>query len=1141
MLYYLACQPEMVSRASLLLMFWENFNEQDARRRLRETLSKLRSQLPDPSVLLTEQDQVGLNHQNVYVDLDEFKNLYTSIIHAGNQFSREGPLPGGISQMMDRAIRLWRGPQFLSGAEFYESIQLEHWYTNFQEDLSQKRRTLQMRMADHCIVSENLELALDYLQPLFLDDELDPDVNFRFLHCLLELGRTSEALYRSQELDKLYHAELDIDLPPALKDLQNEIKKRFSIRETPPASKWNISISTSIPLFGRSNEMVELKRCFQLGGVTVLSGEAGSGKTRLVYELYKAIQPPPFLLAASASSLDKNLPFNPLIQIIRDHLAGDLPAVDPVLKRQLSKLMPYTFFEDNSGTNPNQIGTPEDRIYLFEAIHKFLLDLCQGQNILFFVDNIQWLDESTLEFLAYLYQQGFFQPNRLLVLARRPDNRTFELEEWQKIFKKPPIYFSVNLEKLDYLSIKEMANYILGSTPPEQTIQQLSSQTGGNPFFLIETMRIMLQSYHNPAADPGIDHHYPPKSINMLIQERLGALTRDTQKLLEAAAVLRNEFTPTQLEGISALQPEKVVLALEELLASHIIQVSNSQPAGGLYNFIHEIIREKLYHGLSLARRRLLHQKVARSLEMDPIPVHPAILAYHFEAGGEIIKAIEYWILAGEDASKLPSQGQAYQAYQQAESLLQRINYRMPADSVYRLYSIWGEMAYNLNDHLTMKNVYQKMAAIGRDRGDPLLIGSGLCGQAAAYTVIDKYQDGISLFEEAIQYLELAENTYEIIRAYNLKGYLHSTFCHFNQARISLAMAQKLGEGNPDQKIYRALISTDIYTSLMESSSGWPIKGIESAGKALAKSQQTAYLFGELRAYALLAIAHYNFGDYHKSLKFCHLGLERIGSHVLWRIETQIRTVAASCEIALGHLDEGLAHLKRMIQFIHEPGSAAIKINYHNSFGDIFRHLHAFSDAIGEYEIALEGIQVSHLSVQVLHRMSFCLFNLNRFDEAEKVIQEVIGLSKLGDAAQIYLQADLTRALVYAELGRIDEAHATNRAIMTEFNKRDMVYQQVSNDWVQGYLELKSQNYEKARHFAENTISRARQWDMVWLEIRGHELMKNICQSSAENCQPYGQIQRINELLELIGDHTKSPEIQSLFNLYRESLFDFFS
>ena len=690
-------------------------------------------------------------------------------------------------------------------------------------------------------------------------------------------------------------------------------------------------------------------------------------------------------------------------------------------------------------------------------------------------------------------------------------------------------------------SIKEMANYILGSTLPDQAIYQLSSQTGGNPFFLIETMRIMLQTYHNQDVDPRIDQLHPPKSINMLIQERLGALARDTQHVLEVAAVIRNEFTPIQLEGISALQPEKVVLALEELLASHIIQVSNSQHAGGAYNFIHEIIREQLYNGLSLARRRLLHQQVARSLEMDPIPVHPAILAYHFEAGGDILKAIEYWILAGEDASKLLSQGQAYQAYQQAENLLQRINFRMPAESIYRLYSTWGEMAYNLNDRPTMKNVYQKMVTIGRDKGDSLLIGSGLSGQAAAYTVTDNYKDGISLFEEAIQYLDVSENTYEIIRAHNLKGYLHSTFCHFNKARVTLATAQKLGEGNSDKRIRRALISTDIYTSLMESNSGWPLKGIESAQKALAKSRQTAYLFGELRAYALLAIANYNFGDFRKSLEFCHQGLERIGSHDLWRIETQIRTVAASSEINLGHLDEGLAHLKRLIQFSQAPGSAVIKINYHNSIGDIFRHLHAYSDAIVEYEKALEGIQVSHLSIQVLHRMTFCMFNLNRLDEAEKVIREVIELSKLGDAAQIYLQAELTRALVYAELGRMDEAHAINRAIMTEFNKRDMVYQQVSNDWIQGCLEVKSHHYEKARHFAENTISRARQWDMVWLEIRGHELMKNIYQLSGEICHPYGQIQRINELLKWIGDHTQSAELQPFFNQYQESLLGFFS
>ena len=360
----------------------------------------------------------------------------------------------------------------------------------------------------------------------------------------------------------------------------------------------------------------------------MLTGEAGSGKTRLVYELYQSLKPAPLLLAASASSLGRTLPFQIITQIIRDNLVLGDRITDPNWKQQVSRLMPHIFREGTPYSNPQSLETPEERMFLFEDIHRYLLEMFKGEKVLIFLDNCQWLDDSSMELLVYLFKKDFFQPTRLMVLASRPDTRKLELEDWHTGLKNSPQVPLITLKPLDMPSIGEMAGYMLGKSPSEETIQQLSKLSGGNPYFLIETLRIMRQSYPFLDADQNLNQIQLPKSINVLVQDRLNALSRDAQNILMAASVIRNDFTPGQLEEISGIQPETIVSLLEELESAHFIQPSDNPPPGGSYNFIHEIIPEKIYNGLSLARKRLLHQKVARTLEngSNPCPsCHPGV------------------------------------------------------------------------------------------------------------------------------------------------------------------------------------------------------------------------------------------------------------------------------------------------------------------------------------------------------------------------------------------------------------------------------------------------------------------------------------------------------------------------------------
>ncbi len=108
MLFYLACQKEMVGRADLFLLFWPDEAEDDARRHLRETLSKLRAQLPDPDLIVTEQDRVGLDLNRVTCDVLEFQSLVDQTARACAQTPASTPLTQAVYQKVAQAVRLWR-------------------------------------------------------------------------------------------------------------------------------------------------------------------------------------------------------------------------------------------------------------------------------------------------------------------------------------------------------------------------------------------------------------------------------------------------------------------------------------------------------------------------------------------------------------------------------------------------------------------------------------------------------------------------------------------------------------------------------------------------------------------------------------------------------------------------------------------------------------------------------------------------------------------------------------------------------------------------------------------------------------------------------------------------------------------------
>ncbi|MCJ7622997.1 MAG: hypothetical protein MUO76_05810, partial [Anaerolineaceae bacterium] len=128
-LMYLAFQERMIMRTELAHLLWPDAEETLGRRRLREILTRLRAALPDADLLVTKNDQVGLDRERVYVDAIDFNSLVQQINQDRDSKPRHRVLSRDEYQRASRAIEIWRSPKFMAGFSLPDTDAFDRWFS----------------------------------------------------------------------------------------------------------------------------------------------------------------------------------------------------------------------------------------------------------------------------------------------------------------------------------------------------------------------------------------------------------------------------------------------------------------------------------------------------------------------------------------------------------------------------------------------------------------------------------------------------------------------------------------------------------------------------------------------------------------------------------------------------------------------------------------------------------------------------------------------------------------------------------------------------------------------------------------------------------------------------------------------------
>lgn len=449
------------------------------------------------------------------------------------------------------------------------------------------------------------------------------------------------------------------------------------------------------PLIGREMEVGILRDRWEqaaegMGQVVLLIGDAGLGKSRLIYELKRIAEQTDDddetwnVSAASQTSGDAALviewrcsaysqssAFHPAVEYFREFL--DLRRED-IPSAQLDKLIAHVREYDCEDCVPvlawllsipaeGRFAPPEVSPQLLrqqaqEALLEWLRILSLRHPVLFIVEDLHWVDASTLEFLSAHVDAGFHD-RVLTLLTFRP--------EFETPWKSKSHQTQVALNRLTKRQIADMMASQAGLRQvPKEVVQQIAERTDGVPLFVEEFTRMVLEadSLRETAGEKELSATFPahtiPSTLQDLLIARLDRLESDLE-VVQTASILGREFSMELLQAVSSLDESTLRGELAKLADAEVLFQRGRAPRIS-YRFKHALIQDAAYDSLLKKDRREIHNRIAGVLEErfpETAATQPELLARHLTEAGDSEKAIDYWLKAGQRAQGLSANQEA--------------------------------------------------------------------------------------------------------------------------------------------------------------------------------------------------------------------------------------------------------------------------------------------------------------------------------------------------------------------------------------------------------------------------------------------------------------------------------------------------
>jgi hypothetical protein len=555
------------------------------------------------------------------------------------------------------------------------------------------------------------------------------------------------------------------------------------------------------PFVGRARSLCQLGARWEEaarneGGLVVVAGDPGIGKTRLAARFAAAAHAEGAVVLYGRADEDRVSPYQPFVEALR-HYAARRPGlaaetgVPVAAARELARLVP-----ELGPSAPAVIGRGNEREcsrhQLFDAVVRLLLHAAHSGRLLLVLEDLQWADVSTVLLLRQLLRRGAESP--LLVVVTYRDLEADATGPLARLLTDLRREAAFDMLRLGGLQRSEAAALVAARRGRDRRdgalARRLCDQTGGNPFFIEELLHASTEA---SAAAVGV-----PEGIKAVIGRRLNRLPPATLEMLTLAAVLGSDFRLATLATVAADRGEDdVVACLESAVAAGLI-VEDPEEVDR-FSFSHALVRETLYERPIASRRLRLHRRVAEALEAAPLAMHPAELAHHYfqarKVGGAA-KAVVFSLQAAEASQAAHAYEDAAGHYERALMALEMVR-RDDAAARCDVLIALGAARWQASEP-NPRSTYSQAVKLARGLGSAdrlawAALGAG--GRFYAPGATDRAY--IELLKEALAALEPGDSTLRVRLLSRLAENL--VFAPPPErsdklARDAIAMARRLGE-----------------------------------------------------------------------------------------------------------------------------------------------------------------------------------------------------------------------------------------------------------------------------------------------------------------------------------------------------------
>ncbi|ABW25876.1 adenylate/guanylate cyclase domain-containing protein [Acaryochloris marina] len=879
--------------------------------------------------------------------------------------------------------------------------------------------------------------------------------------------RLVQGFFECQKLEqqKLKGISDPIDIFQVLKE--SKAKSRFAVAEKSGLTPFVNRITETALLSERWQEAVTGHT-----HAVLLQGEAGMGKSRLVWEVKKNVAQAQdvWLTEIQGSPYYRNSAFYPITEFLKQttfNFSQDDTSAEKLAKIEqfigqcslsqgeyaplFASLLAVPFEEQYPPLNL----TPErQKQKTIEAMTAVCLALAKQQPVLLVIEDLHWMDASTLDAITYFLEH--IRDHRLLILLTcRP--------EFTSPWHTYPHLHALKLNSLGQKEIQVMVEETAQEKSlPQALVQQIVQKTDGIPLFVEELTKTVLEAdvdespVLNRFSDDNVSLAIPTTLHDSLI-ERLDRLSV-VKEVAQLGSTLGREFDYELLEEVSQWNQATLRNGLNQLVESGLLYQEGSPPFAK-YQFKHALIQDAAYQSLVKIRRQGYHQRIAYTLERrrdDQESIRPELLAYHFTEAGLLHAAIQYWLQAGQRDLGQAANSEAIAHLIRGLELLEGISEGTERDQLELQMQLGLAPAYMAIKGWASVEVEQtclRAKILSSKTEDPQSQSKALWGLWTNYFLRGQMDEALEAAGEVWQKAQLADQSIMYEMACHAVGYTHFYRGEYVDARKVANEGLARFEFEAEQHlVFETQLSSAVCIHMFLAGSLWMLGYPDELPKQVEAAMELAQNLHHLpnKAYALGASLHQYQLTRHLPLvedKAAELlDISRAEGFLLW---IPVAMLFHGWSMAWqGRTQEGLQEMIEGLELFKNTGTSVIFPQVMGMLAEVYWLSERFEEAFQALDAGIQEATTrnEHHMEPELYRLK-AEFLWQRFSQTQPKLQasdanivedcfkEAISLALKQNAIMLELRAVLSLGRFWHSQGNVDAARECTFEIYNRFTE----------------------------------------------------------------------------------------------------------